>query len=195
MNYILKQPMKFGYTQISNEICDDERVSDIAIAVYAYIKKQATTFKLCIEDIAKRFNRSEKTIYKYLNELKELGYIEFERERKNDGTFGKFFRFIMSNFSKNSSEKEAKKASNHKEIISFWSKPQKQGSNAHDSEAQSTRKNFPAFTLIKKDQNKHENIRSSENFSAQEFEEKNQSCTHSKELKNLDKIFTFKSEF
>ncbi len=34
MNYILKQPMKFGYTQISNEICDDERVSDIAIAIY-----------------------------------------------------------------------------------------------------------------------------------------------------------------
>lgn len=26
--------MKFGYTQISNEICDDERVSDIAIAIY-----------------------------------------------------------------------------------------------------------------------------------------------------------------
>ncbi|NOK30436.1 hypothetical protein P740_001880 [Helicobacter pylori E48] len=51
MNYILKQPMKFGYTQISNEICDDERVSDIAIAVYAYIKKHATTFKLTIEDI------------------------------------------------------------------------------------------------------------------------------------------------
>ncbi len=31
MNLYLKQPMKFGYTQISNEICDDERVSDIAI--------------------------------------------------------------------------------------------------------------------------------------------------------------------
>ncbi len=174
--------MKFGYTQISNEICDDERVSDIAIAVYAYVKKHATTFKLTIEDIAKRFNRNTKTIYKYLNELKELGYIEFEREHKNDGTFGKFFQFIMGNFSKNPSEKQdqktaqkkAKRDANHMENNSMWIKPQKEASNAHDSEAQSTSNYFPAFTLIK-DQNKHENIRMSENFSTQEFEEKKSS--------------------
>ncbi|WP_283447424.1 helix-turn-helix domain-containing protein [Helicobacter pylori] len=201
MNYILKQPMKFGYTQISNEICDDERVSDIAIAVYAYIKKHATTFKLCIGDIAKRFNRSDKTIYKYLNELKELGYIDFERERKNDGTFTRFFRFIMGNFSKNASEKQAqenaknptKRDSIHKEIISLWIKPQKQASNAHENEAQSTRKIFPLFTLKEKNKNKHENIRSSENFSTQEFAQKNQACSNSQDLKDPVKESPFKS--
>ncbi|GAA9381571.1 hypothetical protein BTM415_14840 [Helicobacter pylori] len=198
--YILKQPMKFGYTQISNEICDDERVSDIAIAIYAYVKKHATTFKLTIEDIAKRFNRSTKTIYKYLNELKDLGYINFERERKNDGTFGKFFQFIMGNFSKNPSEKqykktaqkEAKRDANHMENNSMWIKPQIQGSNAHDSEAQSTSTYFPSFTLIK-DQNKHENIRVNENFSTQEFAEKNQDSSNSKDLENTDKNCSFKS--
>ncbi len=192
--------MKFGYTQISNEICDDERVSDIAIAIYAYVKKHATTFKLTIEDIAKRFNRNAKTIYKYLNELKELGYIDFERERKNDGTFGKFFQFIMGNYSKNPSEKqdkktaqkEAKKPANHMENNSMWIKPQIQGSNADTAEAQSTSTYFPAFTLIK-DQNKHEDIRVSENFSTQEFEEKNQDCTNSQDLKNLDDNSSFKS--
>ncbi|WP_120934735.1 helix-turn-helix domain-containing protein [Helicobacter pylori] len=191
MNYILKQTMKFGYTQISNEICDDERVSDIAIAIYAYIKKHATTFKLTIEDIAKRFNRSTKTIYKYLNELKELGYIEFERERREDGTFGKFFQFIMGNFSKNPSKKQAKNASNHMENNGMWIKPQIQASNAHDSEAQSTSNYFPAFTLIK-DQNKHEDIRVSENFSTQEFEEKNQDSKNDQDLKNY-KNFDLKS--
>ncbi len=184
--------MKFGYTQISNEICDDERVSDIAIAIYAYIKKHATTFKLTIEDIAKRFKRSAKTIYKYLSELKELGYIEFERERKNDGTFGKFFRFIMGNFSKNPSEKQAKNTSSHMENNSMWSKPQKQGSNADHTEAQSTSTYFPSFTLIK-DQNKHEDIRVSENFSTQEFGEKKQVPPNSKDSKNLDKNHSFKS--
>ncbi|MFT2637870.1 helix-turn-helix domain-containing protein [Helicobacter pylori] len=201
MNYILKQPMKFGYTQISNEICDDERVSDIAIAIYAYVKKHATTFKLTIEDIAKRFNRNAKTIYKYLNELKELGYIEFERERKKDGTFGKFFQFIMGNFSKNPSEKqgkktaqkEAKKDANHMENKCLWSKLQIQASNAHDSEAQSTSNYFPAFTLIK-DQNKHENIRVSENFSTQEFEEKNQDSPSSK-IHNLSLFNRFSAFF
>ncbi|RVZ30366.1 helix-turn-helix domain-containing protein [Helicobacter pylori] len=196
MNYILKQAIKFGYTQISNEICDDERVSDIAIAVYAYIKKHATTFKLCIEDIAKRFNRSNKTIYKYLNELKELGYIEFERERKNDGTFGKFFRFIMGNFPKNPSKKQAqklaKKTSIHKENNSFWIKPQIEASNAENTEAQSTRKNFPLFTLIK-DQNKHENIRVSENFSNSDFEEKNKVSQNTQDFKNPNQKLTFKS--
>ncbi|GHP67118.1 hypothetical protein VN0232_05570 [Helicobacter pylori] len=192
MNYILKQPMKFGYTQISNEICDDERVSDIAIAIYAYIKKHATTFKLTIEDIAKRFSRNSRTIYKYLNELKDLGYIEFERERKNDGTFGKFFQFIMGNHSKNLSKKQAKNASNHMENNSMWLKPQKQGSNADDTEAQSTSNYFPAFTLIK-DQNKHENIRVSENFSTQEFGEKKQVSPNSKDSKNLGKNYSFNS--
>lgn len=186
--------MKFGYTQISNEICDDERVSDIAIAIYAYIKKNATTFKLTIEDIAKRFNRNTRTIYKYLNELKELGYILFERERKNDGTFGKFFQFIMLNFPKNSSEKqgkktaqkEAKKDANHMKNNSMWLKPQKQGSNADNTEAQSTSTYFPAFTLIK-DQNKHENIRVSENFSTQEFGEKEQVFSNSQDLIKPDR--------
>ncbi|GAA7053001.1 helix-turn-helix domain-containing protein [Helicobacter pylori] len=192
MNYILKQPMKFGYTQISNEICDDERVSDVAIAIYAYIKKHATTFKLTIEDIAKRFSRNSKTIYKYLNELKDLGYIEFERERKNDGTFGKFFHFIMGNHSKNPSKKQAKNASNHMENNSMWLKPQKQGSNADNTEAQSTSIYFPAFTLIK-DQNKHEDIRVSENFSTQEFGEKKQVSPNSKDSKNLDKKCSFNS--
>ncbi len=146
MNYILKQPMKFGYTQISNDICDDERVSDIAIAIYAYIKKHATTFKLCLEDIAKRFNRSLPTVCKYLNELKNLGYVEFERERKSDGTFGKFLRFFIKNHSKNPSEKQA----NQNKMILFRSKPQKEASNAENSEAQSTSKNFNAFTLNKR---------------------------------------------
>ncbi len=184
--------MKFGYTQISNEICDDERVSDIAIAIYAYVKKQATTFKLTIEDIAKRFNRSTKTIYKYLNELKELGYIQFERERKNDGTFGKFFQFIMGNFSNNPSKNQAKRDANHMENNSMWIKPQIQASNSHDSEAQSTSNYFPAFTLIK-DQNKHENIRVSENFSTQEFEEKNQASSNTQDLKKPDSDYSFKS--
>ncbi|RKU90383.1 transcriptional regulator [Helicobacter pylori] len=192
MNYILKQPMKFGYTQISNDICDDKRVSDIAIAIYVYIKKHATTFKLCIEDIAKRFNRTTKTIHKYLNELKELGYIDFERERKNDGTFGKFFKFIMGNFSKNHSEKQAQKqaekASNHMEFNSMWLKLQKEAYNAHDSEAQSTRKNFPLFTL-KKNQNKHENIRVSENFSN---EETNEVFEDEQVKKNPNQKITFK---
>ncbi|WQY54115.1 helix-turn-helix domain-containing protein [Helicobacter pylori] len=192
MNYILKQPMKFGYTQISNDICDDERVSDISIAIYAYIKKHATTFKLCIEYIAKRFNRSERTIYKYLNELKELGYIDFERERKNDGTFGKFFRFIMGNSSKNPSENQAKKHANHMQNNSMWLKPQKEASSTHDSEAQSTSNYFPAFTLIK-DKNKHEDIRVSESFFNEDFAEKNQDSKDAKDLKNSNENIAFKS--
>ncbi|GAA8584045.1 hypothetical protein HpBT295_08420 [Helicobacter pylori] len=192
MNYILKQPMKFGYTQISNDICEDERVSDIAIAIYAYIKKHATTFKLCLEDIAKRFNRSLPTVHKYLNELKELGYLEFERERKSNGTFGKFLRFFLKNHSKNPSEKQAKKKANQNKIILFRLKPQKQVSNADNTEAQSTSKNFNAFTLIK-DQNKHENIRVSENFFNEEFAEKNQDSKDDQDLKNPHRNFAFKS--
>ncbi len=186
--------MKYGYTQISNDICDDDRVSDIAIAIYAYIKKHATTFKLCIEDIAKRFKRNTKTIYKYLNELKDLGYIDFERERKSDGTFGKFFKFIMGNFSKNTSVKQAKKASNHKENNCLWIKTQKEASNAENTEAQSTRKNFPMFTLIK-DQNKHENIHemhACETFSNQELEETNEVFEDTQDLKNPNQNSTFK---
>ncbi|MGL2813442.1 transcriptional regulator [Helicobacter pylori] len=136
------------------------------------------------------------TVNKYLKELKDLGYIDFERERKNDGTFGKFFRFIMGNFSKNASEKQAqkqtKKASNHKQINRMWLKPQKQASNADNTEAQSTSKNFNAFTLIK-DQNKHENIRTSEIFFNEEFAEKNSISKDAKDLKNPNKNFAFKS--
>ncbi|WQX99246.1 helix-turn-helix domain-containing protein [Helicobacter pylori] len=194
MNYILKQPMKYGYTQISNDICDDERVSDIAIAIYAYIKKHATTFKLCLEDIAKRFNRSLPTVYKYLNELKNLGYLEFERERKSDGTFGKFLRFFLANHSKNPSVKQSKNTANQNKTILFWSKPQIQGSNAENAEAQSTSKNFNAFTL-KKDQNKHENIHemhACETFLKQELKETNEVFKDAQDLKNPNQNLAFK---
>ncbi|MGH1580286.1 transcriptional regulator [Helicobacter pylori] len=136
------------------------------------------------------------TVNKYLNELKDLGYIEFERERKDDGTFGKFFRFIMGNFSKNpivkQAQKQAQRASNHMEKNGLWIKPQIQGSNAHDSEAQSTSNYFPSFTLIK-DQNKHENIRVSENFFSEEFAEKTSDSKDEKDLKNSHENFAFKS--
>ncbi|RVZ06602.1 helix-turn-helix domain-containing protein [Helicobacter pylori] len=194
MNYILKQPMKYGYTQISNDICDDKRVSDIAIAIYAYIKKHATTFKLCLEDIAKRFNRSLPTVYKYLNELKDLGYLEFERERKSDGTFGKFLRFFLANHSKNPSVKQSKNRANQNKTILFRLKPQIQGSNAENTEAQSTSKNFYAFTLIK-NQNKHENIRemhACETFSNQELGETNEVFEDEPVRKNPNQNFVFK---
>ncbi|GAA8402419.1 hypothetical protein HpDR45_04030 [Helicobacter pylori] len=194
MNYILKQPMKYGYTQISNDICDDERVSDIAIAIYAYIKKHATTFKLCLEDIAKRFNRSLPTVYKYLNELKDLGYLEFERERKSDGTFGKFLRFFLANHSKNPSVKQSKNTANQNKTVLFRLKPQIQGSNTENTEAQSTSKNFNAFTL-KKNQNKHENIhemQACETFLNQELEETNEVFEDTQDLKNPNQNFAFK---
>ncbi|WRG58751.1 helix-turn-helix domain-containing protein [Helicobacter pylori] len=194
MNYILKQPMKYGYTQISNDICDDERVSDIAIAIYAYIKKHATTFKLCLEDIAKRFNRSLPTVYKYLNELKDLGYLEFERERKSDGTFGKFLRFFLANHSKNPSVKQSKDTANLNKMILFRLKPQKQGSNAENTEAQSTSKNFNAFTLIK-DQNKHENIHemhACETFLNQKLKETNEVFEDEQVRENPNQNFAFK---
>ncbi|WQR86157.1 transcriptional regulator [Helicobacter pylori] len=194
MNYILKQPMKYGYTQISNDICDDERVSDIAIAIYAYIKKHATTFKLCLENIAKRFNRSLPTVCKYLNELKDLGYLEFERERKSDGTFGKFLRFFIKNHSKNPSVKQSKNTANQNKTVLFRLKPQIQGSNAENTEAQSTSTYFPAFTLIK-DQNKHENIhemQACETFLNQELEETNKVFEDKQDLKNPNQNFTFK---
>lgn len=186
--------MKYGYTQISNDICDDERVSDIAIAIYAYIKKHATTFKLCLEDIAKRFNRSLPTVYKYLNELKDLGYLEFERERKSDGTFGKFLRFFLANHSKNPSVKQSKNTANQNKMILFRLKPQIQGSKAENTEAQSTSKNFNAFTLIK-DQNKHENIhemQACETSLNQELEETNEVFKNAQDLKNPNQNFAFK---
>ncbi|OOP87156.1 transcriptional regulator [Helicobacter pylori] len=194
MNYILKQPMKYGYTQISNDICDDERVSDIAIAIYAYIKKHATTFKLCLEDIAKRFNRSLPTVQKYLNELKDLGYLEYERERKSDGTFGKFLRFLLANHSKNPSVKQSKNTANQNKTVLLWSKPQNQGYNADNTEAQSTSKNFYAFTL-KKDQNKHENIHemhACETFLNQELEETNKVFEETQVRENPNQNFAFK---
>ncbi|MGN8468678.1 transcriptional regulator [Helicobacter pylori] len=194
MNYILKQPIKYGYTQISNDICNDERVSDIAIAIYVYIRKHATTFKLCLEDIAKRFNRSLPTVCKYLNQLKDLGYLEFERERKSDGTFGKFLRFFLANHSKNPSVKQSKNTARQIKTVSFWLKPQKQGSNAENTEAQSTSKNFNAFTL-KKNQNKHENIHKTqacETFSNQELKETNEVFENTQDLKNPNQNLTFK---
>ncbi|EJB72651.1 hypothetical protein HPHPA26_1371 [Helicobacter pylori Hp A-26] len=125
-----------------------------------------------------------------MNELKDLGYLEFERECKSDGTFGKFLRFFLANHSKNPSEKQA----NLNKMILFRLKPQKQASNAENTGAQSTSKNFNAFTLIK-NQNKHENIHemhACETFSNQELEEKNEVSQNPQDLKDPNQNLAFK---
>ncbi|WP_104687710.1 helix-turn-helix domain-containing protein [Helicobacter acinonychis] len=190
MNYIFKQPMQYGYVQISNDICNDQRVSDTAFAIYGFIKQHATTFKLTVASIAKRFNKSLPTVYKYLNQLKDLGYLEFERPRNSDGTFTKFLRFFIANHAKTAYVNPT----SHQQRVLKWIKPPKQGSNAEDNEAQSILKPLSAYNN-KKNKNKHEHIRAHEEFSHSEAIETHEVFQDQEDFKNPhENSFSFKSQ-
>lgn len=76
------------YTQISNELLNDETLSAEALGVLVYLISKPHNWRIQPRAIGRRFGCGRDKIYRILNDLIEAGYAAREQDRTDeDGTF------------------------------------------------------------------------------------------------------------
>ncbi|WP_104761804.1 winged helix-turn-helix transcriptional regulator [Helicobacter cetorum] len=173
-NYILKEKIQGGFFQGSNAIAQDERISGMALAIYCYLSSLPSNFKANSSNIAKRFNLTLQTTWKYLKQLIDLGLIELQKARNTDGTFKDFYLFrLFSSISHTIKNIVVDKPPKMRAKIQ--AKPQKCA----------TLSSSEFFDNKKEIKNKHEKISASAKIEKFSFKSKPKICKKSKIKKSL----------
>lgn len=94
MTKVFKQ--RCDFTQISNELISNNKISCKAKAVYCYLYSRPEGWEYYITEICKNFKEKIDTIRSAIHELEQLGYVERQRLRRSDGTLGGFDFFIRT---------------------------------------------------------------------------------------------------
>lgn len=77
-NVIFKQEK---YTQISNEIIEDKRLSTSAFVFFCQLKSLSENFTFNRKTLSKLFNRSERQIANCITQLKKYNYLKIKHDK------------------------------------------------------------------------------------------------------------------
>lgn len=77
-----------GFTQISNELFRDSRISGLAMGVFGHISTHRDGYGVTPESIARSMKNGVSAIKVALRELETYGYLTRTRTRNEDGTLG-----------------------------------------------------------------------------------------------------------
>jgi hypothetical protein len=77
-----------GFTQISNEVFRDARLSGLAMGVFGHISTHRDGYGITPESISRSMRNGVSAIKGALRELEKYGYLNRTRVRREDGTLG-----------------------------------------------------------------------------------------------------------
>lgn len=77
-----------GFTQISNDVFRDARLSGLAMGVFGHISTHRSGYGITPASIAANMNNGVSAIKTALRELEKYGYLTRTRTRHEDGTLG-----------------------------------------------------------------------------------------------------------
>ncbi len=75
------------FTQIANEVLNSPELSFKAKGIYAFMMGKPNNWNFTIRSMAKQVSDGEKAIKSGIKELKNLGYIEYEKHKDGTGTY------------------------------------------------------------------------------------------------------------
>jgi hypothetical protein len=75
------------FTQIANEVLNSPELSFKAKGIYAFMMGKPDNWNFTIRSMSKQVSDGEKAIKSGIKELKELGYIEYEKHKDGTGTY------------------------------------------------------------------------------------------------------------
>jgi hypothetical protein len=87
MANIGRKRKKNGFTQISNALFEDDRLSYRAKGVLGYLLSRPDNWRFNKTDLVRRSAEGRDAVYKALDELKEQSYLHIYRNQLEDGTF------------------------------------------------------------------------------------------------------------
>jgi hypothetical protein len=84
-NTIIRAPRRYRYVTINRDAVEDSRLSWAARGLLGYLLSRPDDWKVLIKDLQRRGDLGRDGIYTLLRELRETGYVRYERIRDEQG--------------------------------------------------------------------------------------------------------------
>lgn len=84
-NTIIRAPRRYRFVTINQDAVEDSRLSWAARGLLGYLLSRPDDWKVLIKDLQRRGDLGRDGIYKLLRELREIGYVRYERSRDEQG--------------------------------------------------------------------------------------------------------------
>ena len=84
-NTIIRAPRRYRFVTINQDAVEDARLSWAARGLLGYLLSRPDDWKVLIKDLQRRGDLGRDGIYKLLRELREAGYVQYERTRDEQG--------------------------------------------------------------------------------------------------------------
>ncbi|MEZ5491900.1 MAG: hypothetical protein R3F50_16530 [Gammaproteobacteria bacterium] len=84
-NTIIRAPRRYRFVTINQDAVEDSRLSWAARGLLGYLLSRPDDWKVLIKDLQRRGDLGRDGIYRLLKELRETGYVRYERTRDEQG--------------------------------------------------------------------------------------------------------------
>lgn len=84
-NTIIRAPRRYRFVTIHQDAVEDARLSWAARGLLGYLLSRPDDWKVLIKDLQRRGDLGRDGIYKLLRELRDSGYVRYERARDEQG--------------------------------------------------------------------------------------------------------------
>jgi hypothetical protein len=84
-NTIIRAPRRYRFVTINQDAVEDSRLSWAARGLLGYLLSRPDDWKVLIKDLQRRGDLGRDGIYKLLRELREAGYVRYQRSRDDQG--------------------------------------------------------------------------------------------------------------
>ena len=84
-NRIIRSPRRHRFLIVDQQAVDDERLSWAARGMLVYLLARPDNWRVLVNDLRRRGDLGRDGVYKVLRELRDTGYILYQRKRDSDG--------------------------------------------------------------------------------------------------------------
>lgn len=84
-NRIIRAPRRHRFLIVDQRAVDDERLSWAARGMLVYLLARPDNWRVLVRDLQRRGDLGRDGVYKVLRELRDVGYVLYQRKRDNDG--------------------------------------------------------------------------------------------------------------
>ena len=103
-----------NYTNVSNQVIRDERLSWKARGIFVYLWSQADNWQFYVSEVAKHATDGRESLQNGLKELEEFGYLKRTNRQNNGGKFSGM-EWILSDIPDHQTGKTVNGENNKKE--------------------------------------------------------------------------------
>ena len=143
-----KKSSKKNFTQVSNEMLSDKRLTLKARGLFAYMDSKPDDWNFTLRSMATQFKDGIDSISSAMKELKEFGYVEYEKFTDGSGVYKMYDNPSLENPNlKNAKFGKGKRISNT-DLHNNKDKSNKEPERVSECTYSDTKKDFELFIKV-----------------------------------------------